>query len=287
MAELIWDQLAERFFETGTDRGVLYHQAAGVYNNGEVWNGLTAVTESPSGAEANAQYADNIKYLNLMSAEEFGGTIECFTFPPGFLQYDGVKKSAGGLRVAQQSRGVFGFSWRTKKGNALDEDLGYILHFAYGLQASPSERNYQTVNDSPEPITFSFGVTSTPVEVPGFKPTAICSVDSTDPDVSPTNLAALETILYGSPGNNPRLPLPAEIDSILGSGITGVTPTVPTFDNVEDEITIPSTLGVVYTINGAAVTGVVEVTTPTIVVAKPAVGYYFTGTFVDRWLFTP
>lgn len=285
MSALVWDELAARFFETGVDHGVLYPRVAGVYTNGEAWNGLTAVNATPSGAEANAQYADNVKYLNLFSAEEFGATIECFTAPDGFLTHDGVKKTASGLRIAQQSRPPFGFSWRSKKGNAEDEDLGYILHFAYGLQASPSEKNYATVNDSPEPTTFSWALTSTPVSVAGYKATAYASVDSTDPDVSPANLEALETILYGSPGVPPRLPLPDEIDAILGSGILTVTPNQPTFDDTENEITIPTQTGVVYKINGVQQTGVVEITADTIVTAEPASGYTFTGTFVTEWLF--
>lgn len=285
MAQLTWDELGERFFETGVDRGVLYKRDAGVYTNGEAWNGLTSVTAAPSGAEANAQYADNIKYLNLFSAEEFGATIECFTAPDGFLAFDGVKKTASGLRVGQQARPTFGFSWRTKKGNAENEDLGYILHFAYGCQTSPSEKAYNTVNDSPEPITFSWTLTTTPVSVPGFKPTAYVSVDSTDPAVSPSNLASLETILYGSAGVAPRLPLPAEIDSILGNGINLVTPAQPTFDGV-DELTIPTVTGVQYKIDGILQTpGVHTIVVDTVVTASPAPGYTFNGVFVDRWLF--
>ena len=282
---LTWDGLAERFFETGVDHGVLYSQQNGIYNDGVAWNGLTGVTESPSGAEANAQYADNIKYLNLFSAEEFGATIECFTAPDGFLVYDGVKKTAGGVQIGMQSRPVFGFSWRTKKGNALDEDLGYILHLAYGLQASPSEKTYTTVNDSPEPVTFSWTVTSTPVSVTGFKPTAIVKIDSTDPTVDPANLADLETVLYGAPGVAPRLPLPDEVVSIVGAGVVAVTPAQPTFDGV-DEVTIPATVGVVYSIGGVAQDpGVVTITSDTVVTAAPAPGYTFTGTFVTSWLF--
>ena len=283
MSELVWDELAERFFETGVDHGVLYSRVGGSYTNGQAWNGLTSVTASPSGAEANPQYADNIKYLNLFSAEEFGATIECFTAPDGFLTFDGVKKTTSGLRISQQSRPVFGFCWRTKKGNAEDEDLGYILHFAYGCQASPSEKQYQTVNDSPEPVTFSWTLTTTPVSVSGFKPTSYASVDSTDPDVDPDNLAALETVLYGAPGVEPRLPLPDEIDTILGNGINEVTPSAPTFDG-DDTVTIPGTPGVVYKINGDVVTGSVTVTQDVVVTAEPAAGYTFTGVFVTSWL---
>lgn len=217
MPQLVWDLMEERFFETGTDHGVLYIPVNGVYSTGVVWNGLTGVTESPSGAEPNAQYADNIKYINLMSAEEFGGTIEAFTFPDEFLRHDGVGKSANGMQVGQQTRPPFGFSWRTKKGNALDEDLGYILHLAYGCQASPSEKSYTTVNDSPEALTFSWTLTTTPVPVTGFKPTAIIKVDSTDPTVSANGLAALEGALYGGDATTARLPLPDEVETLLGT----------------------------------------------------------------------
>lgn len=212
---LVWDGIGSRFYETGVDHGVLYHQVSGVYNDGEAWNGLVGVSESPSGAEASSQYADNIQYVNLVSAEKFEATIECFTAPDGFLTYDGIKKTANGLQVGMQSRPTFGFSWRTNKGSDLDEDLGYILHLAYGLQAAPSERAYKTVNESKEPLTFSWKVTSTPVAIPGYKPSAIVKIDSTDPDVDPDGLEALELALYGSNTVAPRLPLPAEVDTLL------------------------------------------------------------------------
>ena len=293
MAEgaLVWDGLAERFFETGADHGVLYHQTNGVYDDGEAWNGLITVTESPSGAESNKQYADNIPYLNLFSAEEFGATIECFTAPDGFLTYDGVRKTAGGMQIGMQSRPVFGFSWRTKKGNALDEDLGYILHLAYSLQASPSEKAYSTVNDSPAPVQFSWTLSSTPVEsLPGFKPTAIIKIDSTDPDVDPTALADLETILYGSAGVAPRLPSPAEVDSILSAGIVTVTPAELAYDSGTHTITYAAQAGVVYTREdtGAVVSNNIVLTAgqKLVIKASPAAGYNFSGTFVDRWLYT-
>lgn len=282
---LSWDGLAERLFKTGVSNGVLYHQTDGVYNDGEAWNGLTTVTESPSGAEPNKQYADNIAYLNILSAEEFAATIECFTAPDGFDQYDGIAKTSSGLKIGMQARGVFGFSWKTKIGSALDEDLGYEIHFAYGLQASPSEKTNTTVNDSPEPQTYSWTLSSTPVAVTGRRPTAIASVSSVDPSVDPDKLAALELILYGTVGVAPRLPLPDEIDTILGSGILTVTPLSPTFNGVDDEITIPGTTGVVYKVGGTVVTGVVAIVADTLVTATPAAGYTFTGVFVTSWLF--
>lgn len=291
MAEgaLIWDELAERFFETGVDHGVLYSQELGIYNDGEAWNGLTNVSVTPSGGEASPQYADNIKYFNLFSAEEFGATIECFNAPDGFLTYDGVAKTANGLRISQQLRPVFGFSWRTKKGNALNEDLGYIIHMAYGLQASPSEKTYETVNDSPAPLTFSWTLTSTPVAVTGHKPTAYISVDSTDPDVDPANLAALEVILYGSVGVAPRLPLPDEVDAILGTGIINVTPDPLAYTAGTHTVEYVAQAGVRYwrEDTGAEVLAdiVLGVGETVIIKATPASGYNFNGAFVDRWLY--
>jgi hypothetical protein len=289
LGALAWDGLADRFFETGVSKGVLYSQVGGVYNDGVAWNGLTGVTESPSGAESNKQYADNIPYLNLFSAEEFGATIECFGAPDGFLVYDGVKKTANGLQIAMQSRPVFGFSWRTEKGNALDEDLGYILHLAYGLQATPSEKGYTTKNDSPEPVTFSWTISSTPVAVSGHKPTAIVKIDSTDPSVNAANLAALETILYGAPGVAPRMPLPDEVDAILGTGVVNVTPEALVYNDATDTITYAPQVGVTYwrEDTGVEVTAdvVLGVGDSVIIKATPDAGYNFTGTFVDRWLY--
>lgn len=218
MPELVWDEPDQRFFETGVSNGVLYTPTNGVYSAGVAWNGLTTVTQSPSGAEASPQYADNIKYVNLLSAEEFGATIEAFTFPNEFLVHDGVSKSANGMQIGQQGRPPFGFSWQTKKGNAVDEDLGFILNLAYGLQAAPSEKAHNTVNDSPELTTFSWSITSTPVSVTGFKPTAIIKVDSTDADVTPEGLTALMDVLYGrGTAPDPRLPLPDEVDTLLAT----------------------------------------------------------------------
>lgn len=286
---LSWDELAERFFETGVDHGVLYSQVNGVYNDGYAWNGLTSVGVTPSGGESNKQYADNIPYLNLFSVEEFGATIECFAAPDGFLTYDGVVKTANGMQISQQSRPVFGFYWRTKKGNANDEDLGYIHHLAYGLQASPSEKTYNTVNESPELTTFSWTVTSTPVVVTGHKPSAYIKIDSTDETVDPANLADLLTVLHGSVGVAPRLPLPDEVDSILGTGIVNVTPDPLAYTDVTDTIEYVAQAGVRYwredtgeEILADIILGVGE---SLIVKATPATGYNFTGAFVDRWLY--
>lgn len=287
---LVWDGLAERFFETGVSKGVLYSQVGGVYNDGVAWNGLTNVTVSPSGAEPNPFYADNIKYLNLMSAEEFAATIECYGAPDGFLTYDGTAKTANGLQITMQARPIFGFSWITKKGNALDEDLGYVVHMAYGLQASPSEKSYNTVNDSPEPTTFSWSVSSTPVEVTDFRPTAYIKVDSTDPTVDAANLADLLTVLHGSVGVAPRLPSPTEVDEILGTGILTVTPEPLAYTDGTDTIEYVPQAGVRYwrEDTGAEVLAdiVLSVGLPALVImATPDEGYNFTGTFVNRWLY--
>lgn len=222
MSKIVWDKTGERLYETGVKNGVLYLQTNGVYNNGVAWNGLTAVTESPSGAEATALYADDMKYLNLYSAEEFGATIEAYTYPDEFAECDGSKELVDGVVIGQQTRKVFGLCYRTVIGNDTDgEAHGYKLHIIYGAMASPSEKAYATINDSPEAITFSWEITTTPVNVTGAKPTASVVIDSTKAD--PTKLSALETILYGkdpttdggSDGVDPRLPLPDELKTLM------------------------------------------------------------------------
>lgn len=215
MTKLVWDAVGAREYETGVDRGVLYIPTAGVYDSGVAWNGLTGVTESPSGAEASPQYADNIKYLNLMSAEEFGGTIEAFMYPDEFEQCDGSASPATGLTIGQQTRTPFGLCYRTIKGNDTSaNDYGYKLHLVYGCQVSPSERAYATVNDTPEAIVFSWEFTTTPVNINGLKASAIATIDSTKADA--TKLKALENILYGSEETMARLPLPDELVTLLG-----------------------------------------------------------------------
>ena len=222
MSKIVWDKTGERLYETGVKNGVLYLQTDGVYSKGVAWNGLTAVTESPSGAEATALYADDMKYLNLYSAEEFGATIEAYTYPDEFAECDGSKELVDGVVIGQQTRKVFGLCYRTVIGNDTDgEAHGYKLHIIYGAMASPSEKAYATINDSPEAITFSWEVTTTPVNVTGAKPTASVVIDSTKAD--PTKLAALEVILYGkdptteggSDGVDPRLPLPDELKTLM------------------------------------------------------------------------
>lgn len=215
MAKLIWDKTGERYYETGVKYGVLYPQSKeGTYPAGVAWNGLTAVTESPSGAEATALYADDMKYLNLYSAEEFGATIEAYTYPDEFAECDGSAELTPGVSIGQQDRKSFGFSYRTALGNDVDgSDHGYKLHLIYGCKAAPSERAFATINDSPEAITFSWEVTSTPVSVTGFKPTSCITIDSTKVDAE--KLAALEKILYGDAETEARLPLPDEVATLM------------------------------------------------------------------------
>lgn len=216
---LVWDQTTERVYETGVDRGVLYiPDGTGAYNTGFAWNGLTAVTESPSGAESNKQYADNRVYLNLVSAEEFGGTIEAFTYPEEFLQCDGTALPKTGVAVGQQVRKSFGLSYRTRIGNDVDGDAhGYKLHLVYGALASPSEKAYNTVNDSPEAVPFSWEFSCTPVDVTGLRPTSILTIDSTK--VAPADLTALEALLYGDDvgPTEPELPLPDDVLALFTS----------------------------------------------------------------------
>lgn len=224
MSKIVWDKTGERFYETGVDHAVLYPiDAEGLYNGGVAWNGITTINESPSGAEPNNLYADNIKYLVLVGAEDFGLTIEAYTYPDEWEQCDGSAEIAPGVLAGQQNRKIFGLSYRTKLGNDVDgQDHGYKLHLVYGGLASPSERGYQTVNDSPEPINPSWEVTTTPVDVPGFKPTARLIITSTKAD--PAKLAALETILYGSEEAEPRLPLPGEVIELLkADAVTVIT----------------------------------------------------------------
>lgn len=220
MAKIVWDKTGEHFYETGVKNGVLYVQEGGAYPKGVAWNGLTAVTESPSGAEATPLYADDIKYLNLISTEEFGATIEAYTYPDEFAACDGSAALVDGVMIGQQARKTFGLCYRTTIGNDTNgNDYGYKLHIIYGALAAPSEKAYATINDSPEAITFSWEVTTTPVNVTGAKPTASITIDSTKAD--PTKLAALEDILYGKdgePGNEPRLPLPDEIKTLMTAG---------------------------------------------------------------------
>lgn len=219
MAKIVWDKTGERLYETGVEQGVLYNiDERGAYSKGVPWNGLTAVTESPSGAEATPLYADNIKYLELQSAEEFGATIEAYTYPDEFGECDGTASIGQGIIIGQQSRKIFGLSYKTVVGNDVkNNDYGYKLHLIYGAKAAPSEKAYSTINDSPEAITFSWEVTTTPVPVNGHKPTSTLVIDSTK--VGEGVMKKIEDVLYGGDEAEPRLPLPDEVLTIISSGV--------------------------------------------------------------------
>lgn len=216
MAKIIWDNTGEKLYETGVKNGVLYLQTAGVYSKGVAWNGLTAVTESPSGAEPTNLYADDIKYISLYSAEEFGATIEAYTYPEEFAECDGSASIADGVWIGQQARKPFGLAYKTTVGNDTDgAGFGYKIHLLYGCMASPSEKSYSTINDSPEAITFSWELTTTPTNVTGHKPTACLTIDSTKADKD--RLAELEAILFGSDEAEARLPMPDEIAQLMNA----------------------------------------------------------------------
>lgn len=221
MPKIVWDNTGERLYETGVRNGVLYPiQTDGTYSKGVAWNGLISVTESPSGAEATPLYADDIKYLNLISAEEYGSTIEAYTYPDEFAECDGSASIATGVNIGQQPRKTFGMCYRTVVGNDVENDnYGYKLHLVYGALAAPSEKAFSTINDSPEAITFSWEVSTTPVNVTGFKPTASLTIDSTK--VYASKLASLEAILYGSESEDARLPLPDEIATLMSDEAAG------------------------------------------------------------------
>ena len=292
MTRLAWDQVGERVYENGVDRGVLYlPNAGGQYDQGVAWNGLTTVTESPSGAESNKQYADNRVYANLYSVEEFGGTIEAFTAPDEWAECDGSAALQAGVYVGQQPRKAFGLSYRTLIGNDLNSQAGYKVHLVYNAMAAPSEKAYGTVNDSPEAMGLSWEFSTTPIEVgtiggKELKPTASMVIDSTK--VSASALSDLEDALYGTAGQDPRLPTPAEVYAMFSGTVTTVTPTMPTYDSATDIITIPSITGVNYYIDGTLVApgpyGPITADTP--VVAEPAAGYKFPKTADNDWTIT-
>jgi hypothetical protein len=288
MTVLAWDQTGEKVYEAGVDRGVLY------LNDGaeaHAWNGLVTVTESPSGAESNKQFADNIAYLNLLSAEEFGGTIEAFTYPEAFAACDGTELVSAGVAVGQQGRSSFGLCYRTKIGNDVDgSDAGYKLHLVYGALASPSEKAYGTINDSPEAITFSWEFATTPVNAgDDLAPTSLIVIDSTKVDAG--DLSDLEDLLYGTVGDDGRLPTPTEVIAVFGAGLTPVNMTTdasrPTFVDATGVLTIPAVTGVIWYQDGEVVTpgaqpaiGAGEITE---VQAEAAPGYNLVGD--DDWTF--
>jgi hypothetical protein len=286
VTEVVWDDTGNRLFETGVDHGVLYllDGETATYDSGFAWNGLTAVNEKPSGASANPQYADNIKYLNLLSAETFGGTIEAFTYPDEFGVCDGTVSPVSGVVVGQQTRQAFGLSYRTKVGNDVSADLGYKLHLVYGALAAPSEKDFATVNDSPAAVQFSWDFDCTGVTVTDMAPTCLIVIDSTK--VNAGDLADLEQLLYGTEGSDPSLPMPNDVLALFSGSVT-VTgePTAPTI--AANVITIPAMTGVVYTIDGVEVDAGVQpaITVDTVVHAHPATGYIFPPVSVDEWLF--
>lgn len=216
MTKLNWDVQGERYYETGVSKGVLYPFKEGKYTNGVAWNGLTAVTESPSGAEPTPLYADNIKYLNLLSNEEFAATVEAYTYPDEFAECDGSAELAAGVSVGQQKRIPFGMSYVTKVGNDTDgQDYGYKIHLIYGALAKPSQKNYATINDNPEAITFSWELSTTPVAVPNLKPTACITIDSKK--VTPEKLKKIEDKLYGTETEEATLPTPTELAALIAA----------------------------------------------------------------------
>ena len=220
MSKLVWDVVGERNYETGVSKGVLYPMVSGAYPKGVAWSGLTTVTETASGAEATPLYADNIKYLNLMSVEELGGTIEAYTAPDAFGACDGTAELTTGVSIGQQPRQTFGLAYQTILGNDTENNKhGYKMHLIYGALASPTERSYATVNDSPEAMTMSWEFSTTPVSVTGFEPTSLVVIDSTKVDAE--KLAAFEAIIYGSEDQEARLPLPNEVATLLGAQAAG------------------------------------------------------------------
>lgn len=290
MAVATWDNVGERLYRAGVDRGMLYLPNNGIYDTGFPWNGLTAVTESPSGAEPTALYADNIKYITLMSAEDYGFTIEAYTFPDQFALCDGTASPSAGVFVGQQPRKPFGFSWRTRLGNDVaGSDFGYELHLAWGGLASPSEKAFETINDTPDAITLSWEVSTTPVNATGYKPVASMTINSTK--VTAAALLLLENALYGTAGTSPRLPSPDEVIAMFtGAAPTVATPTAPTA-TAAGVITIPTVTGVTYrrADTNAIVTGTVTISTigQTLGIrALPNTGYVFPDVAANYWSFT-
>ena len=286
MTALIWDAVGERMYETGVDHGVLYlANEGGDYDTGFAWNGLVTVTESPTGAEATALYADNIKYLNIQSVEEFGATIEAYTYPDEFAECDGSASPEVGVMVGQQTRRMFGLSYRTRVGNdVLGTAYGYKLHLIYGALAAPSEKAYSTINDTPEAITFSWEVSTTPTTDHGFSPTASIVIDSAKVDADA--LGELEDLLYGTVGSDPSLPTPDAVIALFAGTVTEATPTEPTFNAGTNTITIPTVTGVIYKVDGETVAaGALVITEDTVVTAVPAPGYVFPDVVDDDWFY--
>jgi hypothetical protein len=286
MTALSWDDVGQKAYENGVDHGVLYiPDDSGAYVDGVAWNGLTTVTEAPTGAAPNPQYADNIKYLNLFSAEELGATIDAFTYPDEFQQFDGLSVPIAGLAIGQQNRKTFGLCYRSKIGNDLDgDDFGFKLHLMYGCTASPSQKAYTSVNDKPEGMAFSWAITTVPVSVSGLKPTSLVTLDSTKVDSD--TLTDLMTMLYGTTGVDPSLPLPDAIVTMFSGTVTSVVPLFPTYVEGTHTITIVATTGVNYYIEGVLkAAGAHVIAVDSMVTARPAPGYILTPDHQDEWFF--
>lgn len=288
MTQLVWDDTGSKVFENGIDHGVLYKpDQSGDYTQGYAWNGLTTVTESPSGAEVTKKYADNIAYASLVSAEEFAGTIEAFTYPDEFAECDGTATPSEGVGVGQQPRKPFGMSYRTNIGNDIEgQNAGYKLHLVYGALASPSEKAFATVNDSPDLASFSWKFSTNPVPVPGFKPSALLTIDSTKVDSDA--LATLEEALYGGTGTDPRLPKPADVIAMFTGTVTEVTPVAPSFNDSTKVITIPDVAGVIYKIDGEVQESgaLPAITQDTLVTAEPDTGFKFPPVTDTDWFYS-
>jgi hypothetical protein len=286
---LAWDAVGDKRFETGIDQVVLYllNTENQLYDDGFSWNGVYEVAEKPTGAAQNSSYADNIKYATLLSQEIFGGTIQAFTYPDEWQQCDGYNSPAGGVFVGGQHRAIFGLSYRTKDGDDVGgQDSHYKLHLVYGALASPSEKDYQTVNDSPSPLTFSWDFSCVPVNVTGLKPTSLLVIDSRD--VNSAALTDLQNFLYGTVGTAPSLPLPDDVLALFTGSITNITLSPVTFNGAHT-VTIPSQTGVTYYMDGVVqASGTVTLTTGQTKVfsAKPNAGYVFNTPVVEEWMFT-
>lgn len=291
MSVLQWDQTGEKVYENGVEKGVFYTvNGAGIYDEGFAWNGLVSVTESPSGAEVNKQYADNRVYASLRSAEEFGATVEAFTYPPeSVAALDGAGSPTPGVALGQQGRTTFGMSYVTKIGNDLNPDAGEKIHLIYGATANPSEKAYTTVNDSPEAATFSWELTTTPVDVGTvnaveYKPASTITIDTTKE--TPAAVATLKEFLYGTAGTDPSLPSPAAVITMFTSVIVEVTPTEPTYDGPTDVMTVPTIVGVSYYMDDELLAPGAQpaFTENHVVEARPNVGYKFPPDVDTDWL---
>lgn len=286
MTQLTWDNTGQRTYETGISKGVLYlPDVNGNYTQGYAWNGLTKVTEKPSGATATAQYADNQMYLNLVSTERFDADLEAFTYPDAWGVCDGSVSPEPGVSIGQQPRQTFGLSYRTEIGNDLSgTQYGYKLHLVYNGLAAPSQRDYASINDNPSPIAFTWTVSTTPIQIPGYKNASTLTIDSTK--VQPAALANLESFLYGTAGTEASLPTPQAVLALFAGTVQQVTPIAPTYTQSTHTIAIPNVTGITYEINAEPVTGNIVITGDTVVTAMPNTGYMFPPVSVDEWLVT-